>query len=103
MDRLQLPSGIAFDNFVLLEESAIAIELEGSEDRLSLRVTDDGAGFHPKPGGQSGIGLKIMDYRARTVGGKLSIGGNAPRGTVVSCTIDHPAKAAQIPEAIVYE
>jgi signal transduction histidine kinase len=82
---------------------SIAIELEGSEDRLSLRVTDDGAGFHPKPGGQSGIGLKIMDYRARTVGGKLSIGGNAPRGTVVSCTIDHPAKAAQIPEAIVYE
>jgi nitrate/nitrite-specific signal transduction histidine kinase len=34
------------------------------------------------------MGLNIMRYRARMIGGVLEVHANSPNGTVVSCTID---------------
>jgi signal transduction histidine kinase len=68
-----------------------------------LQVTDDGSGFAPRENGHRGIGLKIMAYRARTIGGTLRIGANSPKGTVVTCHLDPHAGAATIPDSIVYE
>jgi signal transduction histidine kinase len=81
----------------------VTISLEGGEEKLSLRVSDDGSGFRPRENGHRGIGLKIMAYRARTIGGILRIGANSPKGTVVTCDIDPHASAAAIPDSIVYE
>ena len=42
----------------------------------------------PVPANETGMGLHIMRYRARMIGGILEIQPNSPAGTVVSCTID---------------
>jgi len=82
---------------------SVSITLEGGEANLSLRVIDDGSGFRAAHTGRNGIGLKIMAYRARTIGGVLKIGANSPHGTVVSCLIDQDAGAGFISDSILYE
>ncbi|HEY2342823.1 MAG TPA: sensor histidine kinase [Chthoniobacteraceae bacterium] len=65
----------------------VVIALEISGDDLALRVSDDGIGFDPTKLERSGMGLNIMRYRARQIGGILEIFNNTPTGAVVSCTI----------------
>ncbi len=72
----------------------ITISLKGGDDSLALRISDDGCGLKPSQAGQGGIGLKIMAYRARSIGGALRITPNSPTGTVVSCTINRDAPGA---------
>jgi two-component system sensor histidine kinase UhpB len=53
--------------------STVKIELRTTARRLYLSITDNGIGL--KNGlnkGQPGMGLKIMEYRARTIGGSIS-------------------------------
>ena len=74
----------------------IIIALEASDGDLSLRISDDGAGFDPAStgaGASGGMGLNTMRYRARTLGGTLDIYPNIPTGTVVACTTHHTARA----------
>ncbi len=65
----------------------IIIALESGGGELSLRVSDDGAGFGGGSASSGGMGLNIMRYRARTLGGTLEIYPNTPTGTVVSCVV----------------
>jgi signal transduction histidine kinase len=82
---------------------SIVINLREMAQKLSLTVSDNGTGFHPPPAEQRGIGLNIMAYRARSVGGILKIEENSPTGTIVSCTIDKSANAELIPDLTQYE
>jgi len=66
---------------------AIVIALETSDSGCALRVSDDGLGFDPQPDQRKGMGLSIMRYRARKIGGELEIQPNNPSGTVVACSI----------------
>jgi PAS domain S-box-containing protein len=50
-----------------------------------LTVEDDGIGMPDPPGRSSGLGLRIMSYRANMVGGTLEVGAGEIRGTVVRC------------------
>jgi PAS domain S-box-containing protein len=50
-----------------------------------LMVEDDGAGFDTAPGARVGLGLSIMEYRAKMVGGSLAIESIPGEGTVVTC------------------
>jgi len=53
--------------------SSVKIELRTTARRLYLSITDNGIGL--KNGlnrGQPGMGLKIMEYRARTIGGSIA-------------------------------
>ncbi len=59
----------------------------GNEGELRLEVQDDGVGIRTSPGDGNGMGLHIMDYRARSIGGKLQLGRPAGGGTSVSCCI----------------
>jgi len=68
----------------------IDIELSGGSDKLVLAVRDNGVGFSKAAEGK-GMGLQTMNYRATTIGGALLIQKQAKRGTVVLCTIQHPA------------
>jgi len=70
----------------------IVIALEDGDDGLSLRISDDGIGFDPARSESNGMGLNIMRYRARMIGGDLDIQANTPNGTVVSCTIKSSAE-----------
>ena len=65
------------------------LEIKLSETRRTvvLRVQDDGIGFNPKPQTSSGIGLQVMNYRARAIGAELEIRRLPKRGTAVTCTL----------------
>jgi signal transduction histidine kinase len=67
---------------------AVVIALEATNDIISLRVSDDGIGFDPIRSAGRGMGLNIMHYRARMIGGTLKIQPNSPSGTIVACTIE---------------
>ena len=75
---------------------SIIIALEAGGGELALRVSDDGAGFTPGTPSAGGMGLNIMRYRARTLGGALEIYPNTPSGTVVSCVVRCDATASAI-------
>ena len=64
---------------------AVVIALEASNDIISLRVSDDGIGFDPIRSAGRGMGLNIMHYRARMIGGTLEVQPNSPSGTIVAC------------------
>jgi len=51
-----------------------------------LRITDNGVGIDKFTTFATGMGLKIMKYRAGMIGAKFDIAANLPRGTVVRVT-----------------
>ena len=53
----------------------------------SLRIADNGAGISNTASDGSGMGLGLMQYRARLAGGELNIEEPVEGGTVVSCEI----------------
>ncbi len=59
-----------------------------------LYITDNGEGFHLPASPYSGMGLKIMKYRAGMIGARFEIGPNEPRGTVVRVTGEQSLTAA---------
>jgi len=76
----------------------VAVTLAAGAEQLRLRVEDDGTGIAvsivaggPDRPAQSdehrGMGVRIMHYRARILGGTLEIRPGAERGTVVTCTV----------------
>lgn len=69
----------------------VLISLRGAAESIALQVADDGIGFDPLHSARSGMGLNIMRYRARTLGGTLDIHPNSPSGTIVACSVDAAA------------
>jgi PAS domain S-box-containing protein len=66
----------------------ISIRLIGRTTALELSVEDDGVGLsNANRKEATGMGLHIMEYRARTIGGTLRIGPGRRGGTLVSCCI----------------
>ncbi len=51
-----------------------------------LTVRDDGLGFNMSSGTPSGLGLRIMYYRAKMIGGSLYLQSAPGKGTLVSCS-----------------
>jgi PAS domain S-box-containing protein len=62
----------------------VDIFLRATSDGFSLRITDDGEGVVRAAVSSAGMGLKIMKYRADTIGAQFNIDANNPRGTVVT-------------------
>lgn len=81
----------------------IEVSLTRDSGGLRLRVYNDGAGFRSPSGKSSGSGLRIMTYRASSVGAGLRIAPGPERGTVVTCLVpaaslsDAPAGAGSGP------
>jgi signal transduction histidine kinase len=71
------------------EAKSIRIRLQRRTRHLRLTVQDDGKGLGPLPPRRSGLGLRIMQYRADLVRGQLKIGPQRARsrGTEVSCSV----------------
>ena len=70
----------------------IHMRLERKKNTIQLTVADDGVGTNNAPGMVPGQGLRIMEYRARLMGGTLSVEPAESGGLVVSCTV--PAAGA---------
>ena len=64
----------------------IEIELGVTGEGGVLTVTDDGRGLSAKTDDSSGLGLRIMQYRADTMGGSVSIQPETSGGTKIVCT-----------------
>lgn len=62
----------------------ITITLEPVDNRYALAVDDDGSGFVP-PEVHSGMGIRIMHYRARVIGASLSLESRPGYGTHLTC------------------
>ena len=68
--------------------SRINICLEAAGDEIILTVTDDGCGLPANARDGDGIGLRIMAYRAETIGATFHIERLSDRaGTRVTCTL----------------
>jgi len=64
----------------------IRIELTSAKGRTTLKVANDGKDFPKKLAKKKGIGLKIMEYRAKMIGGILDVGRGRKGGTIVKCS-----------------
>jgi PAS domain S-box-containing protein len=65
---------------------------------LELTVADDGIGIPPHAMEGDGLGLHIMSYRARAVGGDLSVVACPGGGTLVRCQTPLPLRSASASE-----
>jgi signal transduction histidine kinase len=63
----------------------IVVELRRSRKEITLSITDDGVGFRNEPKLNQGLGFHIMNYRARSMGGRLEIKSGKKGGTCVAC------------------
>jgi len=64
---------------------AIFIRLAADEQRGILSIEDDGCGIGKIAAGNKGMGMHLMNYRARMVGGSLEVQRIDRSGTVVTC------------------
>lgn len=81
----------------------VNIDLKHEGGTITMTVTDDGKGFQPlrtasvdesgKPPKKPGLGLQMMTYRARMIGGTLNITPRQGGGTVLACRL--PAETNQ--------
>ena len=65
----------------------VEISLTVAGGVTTLRISDNGAGISKTGTGRSGMGLNIMNYRARLSGGELRIDEPPQGGTIVSCIV----------------
>jgi signal transduction histidine kinase len=65
----------------------IEIRLAARQDKLTLVIRDNGAGFKPAQGTHDGMGLRVMRYRANSLGGTVVVTPQASGGTKVVCVI----------------
>jgi signal transduction histidine kinase len=63
----------------------IVIKLERARQGMVMRVIDDGVGFPEKSKLKHGLGYHIMNYRAKSIRGRLEIHSPKGGGTCVSC------------------
>ena len=70
----------------------IVLRLKRLNGNVEMVVTDDGIGIPERRNGR-GMGLQIMDYRARTLGGTLQIQRINGGGTSISCSVPLPSPA----------
>jgi PAS domain S-box-containing protein len=69
----------------------ITIALRADARALEVKVDDDGTGLAQEEQSQpAGMGLHIMNYRARSIGGSLRLFHGAHGGTTVSCQVPQP-------------
>jgi signal transduction histidine kinase len=63
----------------------IDIRLAAVEHQGTLAIQDDGCGIGNLVPGDKGVGLHLMNYRARMVGGSLEVQRVVSGGTIVTC------------------
>ena len=74
----------------------ISIHLKADPGWIYLGISDNGAGFDPEKTNQSsGMGLRIMKFRAGVIGGRLTIERNPKGGMLVMCAAPNSATSGK--------
>jgi signal transduction histidine kinase len=63
----------------------VNISLARQGERLALTIHDDGSGFESSGSNYTGMGIRIMRYRARVIGATLDLTSRPGQGTQISC------------------
>jgi len=79
--------------------STVDVCLRVSDSGFLLQITDDGIGMTSAHRSGSGMGLKIMRYRASMIGARFELQDHSPRGTVVRVAGDQFILNRQLPAA----
>jgi signal transduction histidine kinase len=66
--------------------TVIDLSCKCNESSLVLRVADNGSGLTHRADDGEGLGVRIMSYRARAIGGEVTIASREEGGTLVTCT-----------------
>jgi PAS domain S-box-containing protein len=69
------------------EAQSIDIKLRVQDQMLCLDVSDNGTGFEIDKNENSGMGLRLMSYRARSVGGSVNVISRPGEGAHVNCVV----------------
>jgi signal transduction histidine kinase len=75
---------------------SIDVVLDHDGRNLVLKIRDNGKGMDPM-GQEKGMGLNIMRYRAKMLGGALELERTAGGGTTVVCAVPLPAQPGSTP------
>ena len=75
----------------------IQISLAGAGGKITLTITDDGQAAKEMKEKREGLGMRIMHYRAETLGGSLKFTREPGAGARITCQIPIPADAARKP------
>lgn len=81
----------------------IALSLNETDDELVLSVTDNGRGFPDDMKIGPGFGLKIMEYRAKAIGGALEIRPGVNGGVTVRCIVSKSTRTNPASTGIAYD
>jgi PAS domain S-box-containing protein len=65
--------------------SSVIVTLTAEGERLKLTVQDNGTGFQQSDQGRSGMGIRIMRYRAKVIGATLDLQSQNNHGTQITC------------------
>ena len=68
----------------------VTLSLKYTGGHYELSIQDNGAGFDPGNGTSKGMGVRIMQYRARTIGATLDLKSAPGNGTRITCVF-YPA------------
>lgn len=72
----------------------VGIVLSNGSDRLVLTIQNNGLPFPDLRSHSTGMGLRIMNYRASLIGASLEIKASGSRGTLVTCALPLEGKKA---------
>ena len=68
--------------------TTVIVTLAADEDRLKLTVQDNGTGFQISDKSRSGMGIRIMRYRAKVIGATLDLQSQVNHGTQITCVFN---------------
>ena len=82
--------------------SQIVIRLAANGDQGALTIQDNGCGIGNTAPGSKGMGLHLMNYRARMVGGSLDVQRVPTGGTMVTCLfpVSSADKSPDVPRSV---
>lgn len=67
--------------------SLVSIVVSNSPDKLTVAIKNNGVPFPEMKNPNNRMGLRIMNYRASTMGASMDIRPNGEEGTIVTCTL----------------
>jgi signal transduction histidine kinase len=73
----------------------VTISLSQRNGQISLRVEDNGVGITKEKIKNKGIGLRVMQHRARMIGANVDFERDVRGGTIVTCTVDAETRKAK--------
>ena len=76
----------------------IEITLSARKDYGTLRIENDGSSLPENADNRSGMGMQIMNYRARMIGGSLRVETGGDFGVTITCLFPLPESKMKIEE-----